>query len=161
MAARPSFAMKAEGVAGLQSAPAQPASCSERRRTMNRILVAIGVSALSAVAFASFSDAIARDASVGAKGAVGGVSAGRDGASVSAGRASVSASREGASVRGGGTSVSAGREGTSVGGGGTSVSGSREGTSVRGGGASREGASVPGDRPGGFVNARGDREYDD
>jgi hypothetical protein len=142
---------------------------------MKRVLALVGVSALAAVALVDVSDAIARDAAVGSKGAAGGVSVGRDSVSARGGGTSVSASRDGASVRGGGTSVTASRDGASVRGGGTSVSASRDGASVRSGGtsvtASRDGASVTGggtsvtasadDRSTGSVNARGDREYPD
>jgi hypothetical protein len=141
---------------------------------MKRVLALLGVSALIAVALVDVSDAIARDASVGSKGAVGGVSVGRDGVSARGGGTSVSASRDGASVRGGGASVTASRDGASVSARGTSVTASRDGASVSTRGtsvtASRDGASVRGggasvtasaqDRSIGSVNARGDREYD-
>ena len=67
---------------------------------------------------------------------VGGVSAGRDGVSVGG----VSAGRGGASARSGGATATASRDGASVGG--SSVSSHDDGSR-------------------GFVNARGDREYDD
>jgi hypothetical protein len=109
---------------------------------MKRVLALVGVSALAAVALVDVSDAIARDAAVGSKGAAGGVSVGRDSVSARGGGTSVSASRDGASVRSGGTSVTASRDGASVTGGGTSVTASAD------------------DRSTGSVNARGDREYD-
>jgi hypothetical protein len=156
-------------------------SVLQRRPVMKRILALMGLSALVSVALATdVSDAIARDASVGAKGASvsggrasvsggrGSVSASRDGASVGGRGGSVSASRDGASVGGRGGSVSASREGASVGAGGASVSASREGASVGAGGASvsaragdaERGSAAPA-QSGGFVNAAGDREYDD
>ena len=99
---------------------------------------------------------------------VGGVSAGRDGVSVGG----VSAGRGGASARGGGATATASRDGASARSGGATATASRDGASARSGGAtataSRDGASVGGssvsshdDGSRGFVNARGDREYDD
>lgn len=140
---------------------------------MKRVLALLGVSALTAVALVDVSDAIARDASVGAKGATASASGGRasasaggrsvtasrDGASVRGGGVSVSASRESASVRGGGASVTASRQGASVSTRGTSVTASRDGASVRGGGASVTASADDGST--GFTNARGEREYPD
>jgi hypothetical protein len=120
---------------------------------MQKLLVSV---CLSVVTIVFAADSIAADRS-------GGVSVGRDGASVSGRGGSASASREGASVSGRGGSVSASREGTHVSGRGGSVSASREGASV-GGGASVAGGSadgVDGSRSsGGYVNAAGDRSYD-
>ena len=83
---------------------------------------------------------------------VGGVSAGRDGVSVGG----VSAGRGGASARSGGATATASRDGASARSGGATATASRDGASV--GGSS---VSSHDDGSRGFVNARGDREYDD
>jgi hypothetical protein len=105
---------------------------------MHKLLASVCLSVMTIV-FAT--DSIAADRN-------GGVSAGRDGASVSGRGGSVSASREGASVGGRGGSVSASREGASVSGRGGSVAGNT--------------ANGVDDSPGssGHVNAAGDRSYD-
>lgn len=112
---------------------------------MQKLLVLICLSALTAVIAVESSKSIAADrsgVSVSRDGvSAGGVSAGRDGVGVSGGGASVTASRDGASVRGGG-----------------SVTASRDGTSVRGGASVTASAD---DHSAGSVNARGEREYDD
>ena len=96
----------------------------------------VGVSALTAVAW-PISAVRSHVTPRRAPETPGGVSAGRDGASVSGGGTSVSASRDGASVRGG-TSVSASRDGASVRGGGTSVA--RAATAPASGAAARASA---------------------
>ena len=135
---------------------------------MNRALVsAVVLSSLTSFAVAYPTDLEARDRSAGVSAGRGGasvsaggvgVSAGRGGASVSAGGTCVSAGRGGASVSGGGASVSADRGGASVGGGGASASADRGGASVSSGGTSvsadRGGASVSGGR--GSVSSDGD-----
>ncbi|MGH6897588.1 MAG: hypothetical protein ACREJ5_13750 [Geminicoccaceae bacterium] len=101
---------------------------------MKRALVsAVVLSSLASFAVAYPTDLVARDKSS----RDGGVSAGRGGASVSAGGVSVSAGRGGASVSGGGSSVSADRSG------GASVSVDRGGSS---GGAGRGDRDLSGGR---------------
>lgn len=111
---------------------------------MQKLLVSVCVSALTAIIAVESSRSIAADrggVSVGRDGvSVGGVNAGRDGASARSGGATATASREGASTRSGGATATASRDGTSVGG--SSVSSHDDGSR-------------------GFVNARGDRQYDD
>lgn len=95
---------------------------------MQKLLVSVCVSALTAIIAVESSRSIAADR--------GGVSVGRDGVSVGG----VNAGRDGVSARSGGATATASRDGTSVGG--SSVSSHDDGSR-------------------GFVNARGDRQYDD
>jgi hypothetical protein len=115
---------------------------------MKRSLSLTGLSALTVLALAYPCQTMARDGTT----AGGGVSASRDGASVSHGGSSVSASRDGASVSHGGSSVSASRDGASVSHGGSSVSAGRGGVA--------EGFD-PGRNDGVHVDAAGNRHYDD
>jgi hypothetical protein len=153
---------------------------------MQKLLITVCLSVVTGVFAMDYASAGNRDGVSAGRGGVsaggvsagrggvsaGGVSASRDGASARSGGATATASRDGASARSGGATATASRDGASARSGGATATASRDGASARSGGAtataSRDGASVGGssvsshdDGSRGFVNARGDREYDD